>query len=124
MPALGSPFSAATSTFKFWLGLLFIVWVYLGAYSIVVTIQHDHQKERTEKDIILYRLPLERWALTRRLALVQIGFIGNYLSKKPSYALGSKFVAITKKPEDTDPISSKRSNTAGEKLFISITQTI
>jgi hypothetical protein len=124
MPALGSPFSAATSDFKFWLGLLFIVWVYLGAFSIVVTIQHDHQKERTEKDIILYRLPLERWALTRRLALVQIGFIGNYLSKKPSYALISKFVAITKKPKDTDPISSKRSNAVGGKLFTSITQTI
>ena len=123
MPAHGSPCSAATSDFKFWLGLLFIVWVYLGAYSIVVTIQHDHQKERTYKDIILYRLPLERWALTRRLALVQIEFRGNYLSKKP-YALISKFVPITKKPKDIDSISSKRSNAAGGKLFTSITQTI
>jgi hypothetical protein len=81
------------------------------------------QIERMEKDIIPYRLALDRWVLSRRLALEQIEIKSKYLSKKPFIVVISNFVPITKKLKDTDSISSRRSNAVGGELFAPITQT-
>lgn len=83
-------FSAATSDFRLWLGLLFVVWMYLGAYSIVLLIQRDRLADVVENDIVPFRMALERWVLPRRLTPEQIESIGAYLSRNRPYAVSFK----------------------------------
>jgi hypothetical protein len=79
--------SRVASNFWVWLITLWAFLFYLAGASILSLIQRNKYAEVIERDIIPFRLALQRWVIPRHLTQEQIASIGNYLLKFPPYSV-------------------------------------
>lgn len=84
---LAASLTRLASDARLWLSLLLLAWIYFAASSIILLRQRYQLGEVIEKDIIPFRLALQRFVLPRRLMPEQIESIGAYLGRFSPYTV-------------------------------------
>ena len=84
-PQLAATARNIAGDFRVWLAVFLLAWLYAGVSQIVLMIQRDRYAEIVQKDMLPFRIALERWVLPRRLTPEQITSISAHLSNHPSY---------------------------------------
>lgn len=83
VPSLGIILAPVASNPWVWIGGIAAVWLYLAVYTVVLAIQRDHWAEVVEKDIIPFRLALQKWVMPRQLTKPQMEGLRAYLARFP-----------------------------------------
>jgi hypothetical protein len=93
-PVLGttlvSSMVQAANDFRVWLVLFLLLFVYAAITNVTLLRQRDRYADVVEKDILPFRLALEKWVLPRRLTPEQIESIGAYLEKYSAHTINFK----------------------------------
>lgn len=82
---LAASAASFASDFRVWLSIVLIIWLYAAISLFIGSRWQREMRQIIEKDIIPFRLALERWVIPRRLTEQQINSIAQYLAKfRPS----------------------------------------
>jgi hypothetical protein len=82
-PRLSATAGVVATDFRFWLGVVFIVWAYQAITGLIHSRERNDMRDVIQRDIVPFRMALQKWVIPRHLTPEQITAIGEHLRKFP-----------------------------------------